>query len=57
MYMKTAKSANVGRLATRGRSAVGNPSSYYPSPGWLRIDPNFAPLKGNPHFERLVARK
>jgi len=57
MYMKTAKSANVGRLATRGRSAVGNPSSYYPSPGWLRIDPNFAPLKGNPRFERLVAGK
>ena len=28
---------------------------YYLSPGWLRIDPNFAPLKGNPRFERLVA--
>jgi TolB-like protein/Tfp pilus assembly protein PilF len=27
---------------------------YYLSPGWLRIDPNFAPLKGNPRFERLV---
>jgi tetratricopeptide (TPR) repeat protein len=25
------------------------------SPGWLRIDPNFAPLKGNPRFERLVS--
>jgi tetratricopeptide (TPR) repeat protein len=28
---------------------------YFLSPGWLRIDPNFAPLKGNPRFEKLVA--
>jgi tetratricopeptide (TPR) repeat protein len=28
---------------------------YELSPGWLRIDPTFAPLKGNPRFERLVA--
>ena len=30
---------------------------FYLSPGWLRIDPTFAPLKGNPRFERLVAGK
>jgi serine/threonine-protein kinase len=30
---------------------------YYLSPGWLRIDPTFAALKGNPRFERLVAGK
>jgi serine/threonine-protein kinase len=30
---------------------------YHLSPGWLRIDPTFAPLKGNPRFERLVAGK
>ncbi|MFL5535641.1 MAG: hypothetical protein ACJ8AP_08060, partial [Gemmatimonadales bacterium] len=28
---------------------------YYLSPGWLRIDPTFAPLRGNQRFERLIA--
>jgi TolB-like protein/Flp pilus assembly protein TadD len=28
---------------------------YFLSPGWLRIDPTFEPLKGNPRFERLIA--
>ena len=28
---------------------------FYLSPGWLRIDPTLAPLKGNPRLERLVA--
>ena len=28
---------------------------YYLSSGWLKIDPTFAPLRGNPRFERLVA--
>src|SRR5712692_10899084 len=27
---------------------------YHLSPGWLRIDPTFAPLQGNPRFKRLV---
>jgi serine/threonine-protein kinase len=28
---------------------------YYLSAAWLRIDPQFAALKGNPRFERLIA--
>ncbi len=30
---------------------------YYLSPRWLAIDPNFEPLRKNPRFQKLVARK
>jgi TolB-like protein len=29
---------------------------YMISPKWLTIDPSWAPLKGDPHFERLIAQ-
>jgi serine/threonine protein kinase len=28
---------------------------YYLSPAWLRIDPNFGPLRAEPDFQRLTA--
>ncbi|MGE5728389.1 MAG: protein kinase domain-containing protein [Gemmatimonas sp.] len=28
---------------------------YHLSPGWLKIDPTFAPLRGEPRFQKMVA--
>jgi len=28
---------------------------FYLSPGWLRLDPTFQPLRGSPRFQRLLA--
>jgi hypothetical protein len=31
-------------------------SCHFLTPGWLKIDPNFNPLRKNPRFQKLVAR-
>jgi hypothetical protein len=28
---------------------------FYVSPSWLRIDPNFEPLRSHPDFRRMVS--
>ena len=28
---------------------------FYLSPGWLRLDPAFEPVRAHPRFERLLA--
>ena len=28
---------------------------FYVSPGWLKVDPTWAALRGNPRFEQLIA--
>ena len=30
-------------------------SPYFISRAWLEVDPTWAPLKGNPRFERIIA--
>jgi hypothetical protein len=30
---------------------------YYLTPGWLKIDPNFEPLRDHPRFRKLIGER
>jgi predicted negative regulator of RcsB-dependent stress response len=55
LYKLASIESRVGRhdeaLATL-ETLLGIP--FYVSPAWLRIDPNFAPMRGDPRFARLT---
>jgi hypothetical protein len=44
-----------GWLRPAARLTVWDDVGVLQSPGWLRIDPTFASLEGNPRFEKLIA--
>jgi tetratricopeptide (TPR) repeat protein len=55
VYRLAAVQARVGRTAEAVatlRTLLTLP--FYTSPAWLRLDPNFVRLRGNPEFTRLV---
>jgi hypothetical protein len=70
-YADTAKDARIGayyqHIMARIYLMTGEPEKaldmlepllkmpYFLSPGWLRIDPTWVSLNGNPRFERLIA--
>ena len=49
-------SAEVIVFGHTHKPLLGTPASDL-TPAWLRLDPIFTPLKGNPRFEKLIAAK
>ena len=56
-YYVAARAAVVARNHSKAIAWLRESRSrrYFASPAWIRLDPSFAPLRGDPAFEKMLA--